>query len=325
MSKKVFIVGGTGFIGYHSLKLFLEKGYDVTVFDRKKFPKEISLPQNVKIHLGNLNELEENKLAGMLKGYDAVVFSAGADDRITPKRPAYDFYYNANVKTAEKFFRIAKIAGIKKGVLISSYFAHFNRIWPEMKLAEHHPYIKSREMQEKTVLKACLPELEIVILELPYVFGSMPGKKPLWSPLVKFIDKSPIIPHSRGGTNIVSVNHIAKAIVGAVEYGKGGSIYQIGDENVSWSALVQKFSNALGKKKKKFIVPKFIWKLLAYLLKFIFFIIRKEGGLNMVKFVDLHARETFLNSEIARKDLKFEKNGVDKAIKRTVELCRKFY
>ena len=33
MTKKIMITGGAGFIGSHAVKLFLERGYQVTVFD----------------------------------------------------------------------------------------------------------------------------------------------------------------------------------------------------------------------------------------------------------------------------------------------------
>lgn len=61
----------------------------------------------------------------------------------------------------------------------SSYFAYFDRIWPEMRLAEHHPYIRSRKGQEAQSLEAAMPDLQLCILQLPYIFGSMPGRAPL--------------------------------------------------------------------------------------------------------------------------------------------------
>ena len=34
-------------------------------------------------------------------------------------------------------------------------------------------------------------DFNVIILELPYIFGVAPGKKVLWAPLIKYVDSSP--------------------------------------------------------------------------------------------------------------------------------------
>ena len=71
-------------------------------------------------------------------------------------------------------------------------------------------------------------------LELPYVFGSIPGRIPLWAPLIDYLRSPFPLFFTKGGTNMISVIHVAEAIVGALEEGKAGEIYLVGDENISW-------------------------------------------------------------------------------------------
>ncbi|MFN2109038.1 MAG: NAD(P)H-binding protein, partial [Anaerolineae bacterium] len=96
----IFIVGGTGFIGYHTVHECLRRGYTVTVLALPPMPADELLPPQVEIRLGNLNALPDTDVRALLHGHDAVVYAAGADDRVTPKAPAYRFFYAENVKAA---------------------------------------------------------------------------------------------------------------------------------------------------------------------------------------------------------------------------------
>ena len=47
--------------------------------------------------------------------------------------------------------------------------------------------------------------MSISMLELPYIFGSMPGKAPLWKPLIRYILSPFPLFYPAGGTTCVSV------------------------------------------------------------------------------------------------------------------------
>ena len=112
-------------------------------------PPGYSLLQ-VKVHLCDIASLTDDELILLFQGYDALVFAAGVDDRVTPKRPAYPFFVKHNVESVKRVFSLAREAGVKRGVVLGSYFAYFDRLWPEMKLSQHHPYIRSRVEQDKS-------------------------------------------------------------------------------------------------------------------------------------------------------------------------------
>jgi nucleoside-diphosphate-sugar epimerase len=134
---KVFIFGGTGFLGYYSALEFLRKGHSVdTMALPVKDDKDLSgvgdwFPKEVGLKYGNLFEMSEEELTEVLKGYDAMVYAVGPDDRVVPKAPAYDFFHNLLVKACGRVFSAAKKAGVKKAVLLSSYFCYFDRTYPE--------------------------------------------------------------------------------------------------------------------------------------------------------------------------------------------------
>lgn len=183
----VLAIGGTGFIGYPTVHELLRRGHGVTAIALRQPVTQQPLPPQVKLILADMDKFSDDELRQLLTGYDGLVFAAGVDDRVTPRAPAYPFFYHANVQSAVRVFTLARQAGVRRGVLMSSYFVHFARLWPELQLGARHPYIRSRLEQQEQVLRASLPDLGVVMLELPYIFGVTSGCKPLWAPLIDYI------------------------------------------------------------------------------------------------------------------------------------------
>lgn len=318
---QVLIVGGTGFIGYHAVKALLKNGHRVTVLALPPLPAEDFLPSEVKIILSDLKSMSDESLKILLKKQDAVVFAAGADDRTLPKSPAYSFFYLFNVSVCVRFFTLARESGVKRGVLLSSYFAYFDRIWPEMQLSLYHPYIRSRQEQEKQTLKATFPDLELIILEMPYIFGSTPGLVPLWKPLIRYI-RSPLpLFYTRGGTNMISVKHVADAITGAVEKGQAGERYLIGDENISWVDFLNRLLHIMNLRKRVITIPDFTARIAAGSLRFFHTLKGLESGLDPVAFINVQTKNTFFNPESSRQALGYGKGGMDEAFAETINAC----
>ena len=101
-----------------------------------------------------------------------MVYSVGPDDRVTPKAPAQAFFYDRLVTACAKCFRAAEKAGVKKAVVYNSYFTYFNDLYPEAHLAQNHIYVACRVAQAK-LLNEQKKSMEVVVLELPYIFGCM--------------------------------------------------------------------------------------------------------------------------------------------------------
>lgn len=319
--KSVLIVGGTGFIGYHATLEFLKKDYRVTVLSLPPTPPKSLFPPEVKIILGDIGKLTDAGLSRIISGHHTVVFAAGADDRVTPPRPAYPFFYKNNVENARRFFKAAAASGVKKGVVLSSYFLYFDRHWPELELSRNHPYVRSRREQAKTIIATCGNDIDVSVLELPYIFGSMPGRKPLWCPLIQYIKSSSIIYYTHGGTNCIAVEHVAEAVVGAIEKGKAGEHYTVGDENMTWTMMLRRIMKQMGVNKKIVLVPNWLAKFASIFVKLRHIIKGQEGGLDPVGFIDVQTRNTFFDAGVARRELGFGKGGLDEAFQKTIESC----
>lgn len=319
---RIFIIGGTGFIGSHTTLLALKEGYEVSILSRSV--SEIpGLPVGtVTMHKGDAALLPDEKLEEMFRNHDMLVYAFGADDSYLPAIPAYSYFHLYNVETTARVSRCAKKAGMKRMVILGSYFCHLNRLWPDMRLTEHHPYIKSRVEQEKIAVENSSPDLEIMAIELPYIFGSARGRVPLWKPLVDYVLSGWPLFYMRGGSNMISVKSVAEAVLGAVRWGKGGECYAVGDQNVSWTELLNRILLHGNKEKRVRIVPDRLLKAAGAVIQLAFFLRGKESGLNPRIFMRVQTREAYFDPAPAQKALRFQGGGLDEAIRDTVIACQ---
>lgn len=316
------VIGGTGFLGYHTTLKLLSRGHRVSVLAAPPLPDENLLPADVKITLTNLEALTDEELLGCLRGQDGLVFAAGVDDRVVPPRPAYPFFYKGNVLATERLVRLAVQAGVQRAVIFSSYFLEFERRWPELRLAEKHPYIRSRVEQANAALAAAGPELAPAILELPYIFGAMPGRLPLWAPLIRYIASPLPLVYPAGGTNMIAVGHVAEAIAGALERGQAGARYVIGDENLAWADWLGRLTRLVGREKRVITAPAAAVRGAARCVRLYHRLQGREGGLDPVAFVALQTADTFFDPAPSRAELGYGRGGLDEALDATVRACR---
>lgn len=325
------IIGGTGFLGYYTAKLALSKGYDVesiSILDDDLVNKDLSswYPKEIKNTILDVFSCSEEELVPLMKGCDYMVYSVGPDDRYTPKAPAYEFFHFRLVDSCAKCFRAAEKAGVKKAVVYNSYFAYFDRVHPEMKLAELHPYVRCRVEQAK-LLNEQKKNMEVVVLELPYIFGSMEARLPIWRDvfLDRYVNGHKTVFFSKGGTTMTSIDHIAEAGIGALEYGKDGERYPIGDQNKSFRWMLSYMSECKGVKKKIICPPTWLCVLGAKSIEKGFHKKGLEGGLDYalvmkdVMSIDLVIEEEVMDK--VNKELHISRGGLEEAIKATMDRC----
>ncbi|HPS42147.1 MAG TPA: NAD-dependent epimerase/dehydratase family protein [Anaerolineaceae bacterium] len=317
----VLVIGGTGLLGYHATLELLKRGHRVSVLALPPLPVPDLFPASVSIQFGNLNLMDDDAVVSLLSGQDAVVFAAGADDRVTPIRPAYPYFYKQNVEPVKRLASLGRKTGLKKLVILGSYFAYFDRTWPRMKLSTWHPYIRSRVEQTRAAIEAGGDQVAVMTLELPYIFGTMPGRLPLWKPLIKYVASNLPLLYPRGGTTCVTVTQVAQSIAGAVERGEAGKCYPVGGENLTWEQLLQKFVAAAGKRKRVIILSDGLVRLGTRLVKLLHQFQGREGGLDPVRFVELQTANTFIDPAESQFILGYSPADLDAAIRETVAVC----
>lgn len=242
---KIFVLGGTGFLGYYTTKELLSKGYDVKTMALPPLPTKDLLPEVVECTLGDINELTDAEIKQLLSDCDGFIYAAGADERTVPKKPALTFFYEANVLPTQRLAHLAKEAGVKKFVIFGSYFAAFAERLPQYGL-KNQGYPNTRLLQEQVAFAEGEGHMAVMSLRLPYIFGTMPGRVPLWKMFTDQMKGQPIFPAPEGGTAMVTVEQVAEAAVGALEQGTHRQTYAISALNMKFQTFYQMMAQALG-------------------------------------------------------------------------------
>ena len=315
---RVFIFGGTGFLGYYSALEFLRLGWQVDTLalpveaDRELAGLGDWFPAEIGVSYGDLFAMSIEELQALLsRGYDAMVYAVGPDDRVVPKAPAYDFFHERLVIACGRVFEAAKRAGIPKAVLLGSYFSTFDRNFPERKLAEHHPYIRVRNEQAQAMIEIGGDAMQVCVLELPYIFGRMPGRVPLWKEV--FLDrfeKLPAIFFPKGGSAMIHVTGVAEAVCAAAVNGEGGKRYPVGNVNLKYKTMLQIMMDESGNRKRVITVPTFLGTIAGSFIDRKFAREGREGGLDHAKLMpDFQSRDYYLDPLPTREALGYRALG----------------
>lgn len=251
--KKVFVLGGTGFLGYYTIDELLK--HDIAVKTISLPPKEdigtinednpLAGFDNVEMMLGDMNAMSDEDIIALLKDCDGFVYAAGADERVQAKAPAKVFYYHANVLPTQRMVRLAGKAGVKHFVIFGSYFSEMAERYPELNIQDS-PYINTRLLQEQVGFAEGEGLMDVTVIRLPYIFGTMENRMPLWKMFVDRIRDNDVYNVFKGGTACVTARQVGQAAVGALLYGKHRETFAIGDVNMTYETFANIIREEVG-------------------------------------------------------------------------------
>ena len=313
---KIFMIGGTGLLGSQAADELIKRGHEVKTLALPPLPMGAKLNPKMEIEFGNYLDMSDEEIENKMKGCEGFVFAAGADERVEGPAPIYNLYKKYNIDPISRLLTIGKKVGIKHVSICGSYFSYFAKIHPEWHLTEDHPYIRSRIDQENVAMSFAKDgTMDVAVLELPYIFGTQPGRKPVWVFMAEMLLKAKkSVMYTKGGTAMVTVKQVGEALAGAIEYNKGGNCYPIGYWNMTWNELLPFFGKALGKDIKVKTIPSFLYTIggKAQMKEF-----KKRGidsGLNMVAFKTLQCSNLFIDKSLGCEKLHVGEDDINKAI-----------
>lgn len=239
---KILIVGGTGFIGGDAATLLQSKGHAVTVGARKAAPPESAM---AKMPLLTGDYIEDGYTVDELRGFDAVVFAAGSDVRhVDLNATAEEHWIRANAKATPRFFERVREAGVKRAILIGSFYPQ-----AAPNLIETVPYIAARYQADIAVRAMASENFHVCSINPPYVVGTVPGVFiPALAAYIGFALGTLPIPRTApaGGANFISVASLSQASEAALRRGETGKAYLVGDENLSFKEYLELYFRAVG-------------------------------------------------------------------------------
>lgn len=321
---KIFILGGAGFLGYHTLKEAVNRGYSVKTVDIVELPENLKFKEENKVEfiITNFFNLSDQEIIAMLKDCDGFVYAGGVDERIVPEKPARKFFYEKNVLPTQRLAHLAKEAGVKNFVVFGSYTAEFGE--NNLELIAHgydkEPYVETRLLQEKLAMYEGEGAMNVSSLRLPYIFGTMEGKIPLWSMFVDMLRGQDFMPVTSGGSATVTANQVGQAAISALENGQHRRTYPLATGYISYEDFYKKIVEELGQEEKTKLQIMSFEELEEAYKEDQDFTDKKgvEHGIRQVNMLRANSMEFRLPTDIAFDELRVREEDIEATIQETL-------
>src|SRR5215216_1696562 len=244
---RVFVTGGTGFIGGHVVRKLRERGDDVRALVRT--PSKGAALQELGCELvpGSLSDADAIR-AGM-EDCDAVVHGAAV--------------YEVGIVGTETVLRAALEAKVPKVVYISTVGAFGNTKGQVVDEAYEHPgtgytsYYEETKVEAHRVAKRLIADegLPCVIVQPGGVYGP-DDHSAIGRQMNQFLDgKMPLIAFPELGFNMVHVDDVAEGVLLALDKGKLGEAYVLGGQLTTMRELIDTLAQVTDKKAPKRALP----------------------------------------------------------------------
>lgn len=266
MKKKIFITGGTGYVGTQLVRALLARGESVRVllYDPKEADDLRSEPE-VEFIPGGI--LDQAALKTGMKGCDRVFHLAAYAKNYAKDR---NLFFKINVEGTRNVLDAAQENGEIKKIVCTSTIVTLgpthkgqvaNESTPRTTERYFTEYEESKAVAEKLMLERA-KELPITIVNPTRVYG--PGKNTEGNSLSKMIElyvdgKFPFL--LGGGTHIGNYVFVRDLVLGhilALDKGRVGERYILGGENVDLVDFFKLVAEVSGKKRKQFALPAMI-------------------------------------------------------------------
>ncbi len=237
-AKKILITGGTGFLGTHIVRQFLEKG------EKNLRVMASSLPvwmkdAGVEPAEGSVTNRED--VANAVKNVGAIFHLAGKVSRDNEDAAQMN---KIHVEGTRILCEAAKEAGVKTFVLASSSGTIacsegeeiFDETYPTpVEIISRWAYYISKHYQEKTALENFDGKgAKLIILNPSLLLGTDDERLSSTKPILDFLARK--IPYTpSGGLNFVDVRDAATAFINALERGRHQEKYLLGAANMTFA------------------------------------------------------------------------------------------
>ena len=248
MATKVFVTGGTGFIGANLVQLLVREGYSVRSLVRPTSRLDNLQDLEIEIVAGDLND---PNLSRQMQGCQALFHCAACYSLWQRDRAAI---YQHNVLGTRNVLAAARIAGIDRVIYTSSVAAigsskngevvNENYQAPLEKLVGD--YKKSKFLAEREAINAANRGQDIAIVNPSSPIG--PGDikpTPTGDIILRFLRRQMPF-YVNTGLNFIDVRDVARGHLLALEKGKKGDRYILGNENLTLKAFLDKLANITG-------------------------------------------------------------------------------
>src|SRR6201998_2989873 len=322
---KIFLTGGTGFVGHHVACPLAAEGAYLRMLVRKssKLSNLEGIPGDTVV--GDL--AKPDSYASALQGCDAVMHVA-ADYRLWIRDP--DKMYRANVDGTRDLLKLAREAGVRRIVYTSSVATMAFRT-DGIVVNEDTPvtiddmvghYKRSKFLAEQQAIAAAEDGQPVIILNPTTPIGPNDTKPtPTGRIFVDFLNRK-FPAYVDTGLNLVDVAEIARTHVAALTVGKPGRRYILGGENLTLKQILDKMAGITGIPSPTTEIPFAIAATYAFFEEWITGRIRGKEPRATLEEVRMGRKKMFASSARAQQQLGFRIVPVYPAMRAAIEWFR---
>jgi len=262
-----FVTGATGLVGGNLVRELAARGRQVRALVRKTSnTMAIDGLDGVEKVEGDITDRAslERAMAGC-----ECVYHCAADVRmwIVPM----DEMRRINVEGARNVFETAKKLGARRVVHVSTVDAigfatpdGWGSLakpgteevpWQNDRFAI--PYMTTKCEAQRLALATNGPDIEIVVVNPTFMLGPW-DVKPSSGAMIIEVAQGMAKAYSTGANNFIHIKDVVDAMITAMDKGRQGELYILGNENLSYRDIFTKIANVVGVAPPKFAIPKFV-------------------------------------------------------------------
>lgn len=227
---KIFVTGGSGFVGQHLIPYLVERGHTVIAMGRSAGALDSLRKLGAQPIQGDLEQFDQS-LQSALTGCDIVIHLAAAFQMWGDE----DWFYRVNVTGTRKLLEMSQNADVKRFIYVSAASVIAGGI-PAHQVDEtyrppHLPddvYSKTKALAEKLVIDANSSAMQTMALRPPLIWGK--------GHFMLNAVRQAVARHQwvwiGGGRHKLSTIHVlnlCEAICAAMQFGRGGECYFVTD------------------------------------------------------------------------------------------------
>lgn len=312
---KVFVIGGSGFIGTKLVELLIDSGHQVIIYDKRRSDEYPDL-----CVIGDVRDRE--KLTAAMKDIDFVYhLAAEHKDDVRP----ITLYDDVNVGGAKNIVYALSKHAIKKLVFTSTVAIYgLNRKEPDENCVAmpFNEYGKSKYKSELIFSEwaAETSKSTLVIVRPTVVFGEN-NRGNVYNLLLQIVsNKFIMIGDGYNKKSLAYVLNVACFLVSMMEHDLGVHIYNYADKpDLSMNELIETVYTIIGKEGKlKLHIPYQIGLLFGYLSDFISFILKKNLQISSIR-IRKFCADTVVNSDKLEQINFVSRVGIKEGLRRTIE------
>ncbi|MBI2880554.1 MAG: NAD-dependent epimerase/dehydratase family protein [Candidatus Tectomicrobia bacterium] len=318
---KVFVTGGSGFVGANLIRLLVSEGFTVRALVR---------PGSLRSHLADLPRERVEWVEGDLASPEGLrhamegcrrLYHVAADYRLWVPDPAS--MYAVNVRATRAILEEARAAGVEKAVYCSSVAVLGTSpdgtpldesSDPGVDALEGH-YRKSKYLGEKEALAVNADGFPVVVVNPSAPVGPWDVKPTPTGRIVLDFQRGRMPAYLDTGLNLVDVRDVCRGHLLAMARGRPGERYILGNVNLTLKQILEILAGVTGRPAPRIRIPHALVLWMAYANEALSRYVTRREPLIPLSAVRHAAHYMFYRSDKAIRELGFTPTPIEVALR----------